>query len=588
EEMSLPEGIKMSITKDFKKNYIRVKFSRIKNEGPTMHEYVNKIGLLDSKSSTKFIPKDYLYNSLSNRIKLLKGLEATDGHINKKGLLEYSTVSDQLKDDVIELLNGLGKFVSYRKHDRKEGCSYSMTPIHRIVQLKGYKYGTQIRKIEETQVFTEMQCIRVSNPDHLYITNDYIVTHNTSTSTIITQAIIEKGLLEISRGVNSVEIKQGIDKACNLCVDYLKSVTEEVGDDFEKIKNIATISANNDEEIGGLIYSAVKMVSKDGIIMVEESKNSETSVEVVEGMQWDRGYIHPLLANNPEKLTCEFDNPHILVYDGTLSSLYPIGAILNEVHKNGQSLLIVCEDVIGEALPLMLQNKIKGLNICAIKSPGFGDRRKDILEDIAIATGAAVVSDERGLGIDDVQMCHLGRCEKVSVGKEKTTFVKGCADEGQLADRVATIKSQMGECSQLVKESYQERLSKLSGGVAVIYVGAGSEVELKEKRDRVDDALCATRAAIEEGVVIGGGTSLLRASEFILGGCGDGKDHISLGVKIFCDAIKLPFINILINAGWEPDLGDVVINEIISNEDRNIGFDAKSMELCDMVEYGII
>lgn len=410
----------------------------------------------------------------------------------------------------------------------------------------------------------------------------------TTSATVIAQAIIEKGLLEISRGVNSVEIKQGIDKACKLCVDYLKGVTEEVGDDFEKIKNIATISANNDEEIGGLIYSAVKMVSKDGIIMVEESRTTETSVEVVEGMQWDRGYIHPLLANNPEKLTCEFDNPHIMVYDGTLSSLYPIGAILNEIHKNGQSLLIVCEDVIGEALPLMLQNKIKGLNVCAIKSPGFGDRRKDILEDIAIATGATVVSDERGLCIDDVQMSHLGRCEKVSVGKEKTTFVKGCADEGQLADRVATIKSQMVECGPLMKESYQERLSKLSGGVAVIYVGAGSEVELKEKRDRVDDALCATRAAIEEGVVIGGGTSLLRASNEVLGGYRDNSDNISLGVKIFCDAIKLPFINILINAGWEPDLGDVVINEIISNEDENIGFDAKSMELCDMVEYGII
>lgn len=410
----------------------------------------------------------------------------------------------------------------------------------------------------------------------------------TTSATVIAQAIIERGVHHIKKGVNSTEVKQGIDLACKACVELLREVAIEVGDDLEKVKNIATVSANNDEEIGGLIHSAMKMVTKDGIITVSESRNSETTVEVVEGMQWDRGYIHPYLINNPEKLTCEFELPYILIYDGVLSSLYPIGQIINEIHRNGNSLLIICDDVNGEALPLMCQNKMKGLNICAIKSPGFGDRRKEILEDIAVATGATVITEEKGLSINGVTQEHLGRAEKISVGKERTTIIKGFCKEGELDKRVAVIKTQMENAPVMIKESYQERLSKLIGGVAVIYVGAGSEVELKEKKDRVDDALCATRAAIEEGVVIGGGSTLLRASNEVLERLWEGNDNVSLGVQIFCEALKLPFTNILINAGWDEDLVEVVISEIICNEDESIGFNAKTMELCNMIESGII
>lgn len=410
----------------------------------------------------------------------------------------------------------------------------------------------------------------------------------TTSATIMTQAIIDRGLVASVENVGIVDVKRGISLACSEAVKYIRELSVDVGDDFEKIRDIATISANNDEEIGDLIYAAVKMVSKDGIITVEESKSFETTVEVVEGMQWDRGYIHPFLINNPEKLTCEFDHPYILIYDGTLSSLYPIGGIINEIHRNGNSLLIICDEVNGEALPLMCQNKMKGLNICAIKSPGFGDRRKEILEDIAVATGATVITEEKGLSINDVISDHLGRAEKVNISKDKTTIIKGFGDQESISERVELIRSQMDSSSPMVKEGYLERLSKLSGGVAVIYVGAGSEVELKEKKDRVDDALCATRAAIEEGVIIGGGVSLLRASRAVLGKDYGTNESVLRGVKMFSDALKLPFINILKNAGIGEGDANLLAKSIIESENLSIGYNAKNLSMCDMIESGII
>lgn len=410
----------------------------------------------------------------------------------------------------------------------------------------------------------------------------------TTSATIMTQAIIEEGLNKSYDNVNIVEVKAGIDIACEKAVKFIKDHSIEIGDDFDKIKNIATISANNDQSIGSLIYSAVRMVSKDGIITVEESKSQDTTVEVVEGMQWDRGYIHPFLINNPEKLTCEFDHPFILIYEGTLSSLYPIGAIINDIHRNGNSLLIICDDVNGEALPLMCQNKMKGLQICAIKSPGFGDRRKEILEDIAIATGATVITEDKGLSINDVTSEHLGRAEKVNIGKEKTTIIKGFGDPKKIEDRTTTIKQQMESASPMIKEAYQERLSKLVGGVAVIYVGAGSEVELKEKKDRVDDALCATRAAIEEGVVVGGGVSLLRASNYILSLEKDSNKNIHMGIEIMANALKLPFCNILKNAGVKEDMLQKIMIAILMSNEFGTGYNAKEGVICSMENEGII
>ena len=370
-----------------------------------------------------------------------------------------------------------------------------------------------------------------------------------------------------------MDLKRGIDKAVAAVVESIKAQSEEIGDDYTKIENVARISANNDEEIGKLIAEAMKTVKKEGVITVEEAKGTDTTVDVVEGMQFDRGYISPYFVNNAEKMTCEMDSPAILIYDKKISNLQDLLPVLEPVAKSGRPLLIIAEDVDSQALATLVLNSLRGsLKICAVKAPGFGDRRKEMLQDIAILTGGVVISEEVGLKLENATPEMLGRADKVTIDKEKTTIVDGAGDKEAIAQRVATIKTQIEKTtSDYDREKLQERLAKLAGGVAVLHVGAPSEVEMKEKKDRVDDALCATRAAMAEGIVPGGGVAYIRAIPAVEALKGANDDE-TIGIEIIKRAIEEPLRQIVANAGKE---GAVVVQKVKDGE-GDFGYNART------------
>ena len=407
----------------------------------------------------------------------------------------------------------------------------------------------------------------------------------TTTATVLAQAIITEGLKNVTAGASPIEIKRGIDKAVNIIVDELKRQAQEVGDSVEKIKQVGTISANNDEEIGGLIAEAMSKVNKEGVITVEEAKGIETTVEVVEGMQFDRGYLSPYFVTNPDKMTVELDNPFILLVGRRVSNMSELLPILEPIAKTGRPLLIIAEDVDGEALATLVVNKMRGaLKIAAVKAPAFGDRRKEIIEDIAILTGAIVVSEERGYTLREATLDMLGSSEKVNIDKDSTTIVGGGGFKDVIDKRVEQIKTQIDASNNdYDKKRLKERVAKLAGGVAVLYVGAASELEMKEKRDRIDDALHATRAAVEEGLVAGGGVALVRASKALreVEGSNEGE---STGIRIVERAVKAPLKQIVKNSG---EAGEVVIDKVLSLAD-SYGYNAKEGVYVDMIEAGII
>ncbi len=414
-------------------------------------------------------------------------------------------------------------------------------------------------------------------------TND-IAGDGTTTATVLAQAIVREGLKNVAAGANPMDLKRGIDKAVLAVVANLKSQSKEVGDSSEKIKQVAAISANNDDTIGALIAEAFGKVGKEGVITVEEAKGTDTTVDVVEGMQFDRGYQSPYFVTNPEKMVAELENPYILLVEKKISSMKDLLPVLEPVAQSGRALLIICEEVEGEALATLVVNKLRGsLKIAAVKAPGFGDRRKAMLEDIAILTGGTVISEERGFTMENTTLEMLGTAEKVTIDKDNTTLVNGGGDEAQIKGRVNQIKAQMETTtSDYDKEKLQERLAKLAGGVAVLYVGAASEVEMKEKKDRVDDALHATRAAVEEGIVAGGGVALVRAIK-ALDFSGENQDETT-GIKIVKRAIEEPLRQIVENAGGE---GSVIVAKVAEGE-ADFGFNAKTDEYVNMYEAGII
>ena len=395
----------------------------------------------------------------------------------------------------------------------------------------------------------------------------------TTTATVLAQSIIGVGLKNVTAGANPMDLKRGIDKAVAAVVESIKAQSEEIGDDYTKIENVARISANNDEEIGKLIAEAMKTVKKEGVITVEEAKGTDTTVDVVEGMQFDRGYISPYFVNNAEKMTCEMDSPAILIYDKKISNLQDLLPVLEPVAKSGRPLLIIAEDVDSQALATLVLNSLRGsLKICAVKAPGFGDRRKEMLQDIAILTGGVVISEEVGLKLENATPEMLGRADKVTIDKEKTTIVDGAGDKEAIAQRVATIKTQIEKTtSDYDREKLQERLAKLAGGVAVLHVGAPSEVEMKEKKDRVDDALCATRAAMAEGIVPGGGVAYIRAIPAVKALKGANDDE-TIGIEIIKRAIEEPLRQIVANAGKE---GAVVVQKVKDGE-GDFGYNART------------
>ena len=414
-------------------------------------------------------------------------------------------------------------------------------------------------------------------------TND-IAGDGTTTATVLAQAIVREGLKNVAAGANPMDLKRGIDKAVLAVVENLKTQSQAVGDSSEKIKQVASISANNDDTIGTLIAEAFGKVGKEGVITVEEAKGTDTTVDVVEGMQFDRGYQSPYFVTNPEKMIAELDNPYILLVEKKISSMKELLPVLEPVAQAGKSLLIISEEVEGEALATLVVNKLRGsLKIAAVKAPGFGDRRKAMLEDIAILTGGQVISEERGFTMENATLEMLGTAEKIVIDKDNTTIVNGAGDDAQIKGRVAQIKGQIeSTTSDYDREEHQERVAKLAGGVAVLYVGAASEVEMKEKKDRVDDALHATRAAVEEGIVPGGGVALVRAISAI-NVEGSNLDETT-GIKIVKRAIEEPLRQIVANAGGE---GSVIVAKVAEGS-GDFGFNAKNDEYVNMYEAGII
>ena len=415
-------------------------------------------------------------------------------------------------------------------------------------------------------------------------TND-LAGDGTTTATILAQSIVNEGLKNVTAGANPMDLKRGVDKAVSTIVDELNKSAKTVGNSSEKIQQIASISANNDSAIGDLITQAFEKVGKEGVITVEEAKGTDTYVDVVEGMQFDRGYLSPYFVTNSEKMEADLESPYILLYDKKISAMKDLLPILEPVAQSGKPLLVIAEDVDGEALATLVVNKLRGaLKIAAVKAPGFGDRRKAMLEDIAILTGGTVISEERGFNIENTTIDMLGSAERVTIDKDNTTIVNGSGEKKEIEGRVGQIKSQIETTtSDYDKEKLQERLAKLAGGVAVLYVGAASEVEMKEKKDRVDDALHATRAAVEEGIVAGGGVALIRARKHLDKIKAINDDEFT-GIQIISRALEAPLRTIVENAGGE---GSVVVAKILDGKD-GFGYDAKSDKYVDLFESGII
>ncbi len=407
----------------------------------------------------------------------------------------------------------------------------------------------------------------------------------TTTATVLAQAIVREGLKNVTAGANPMDLKRGIDKAVTAIVENLRKQSEAVGNDSKKIMQVATISANNDSTIGGLIAEAMKRVGKEGVITVEEAKGTDTTVDVVEGMQFDRGYVSPYFVTNSEKMEAELQNPYILIYDKKVSTMKDILHILEKVAQTGRPLLIIAEDLEGEALATLVVNKLRGtIKVAAVKAPGFGDRRKEMLQDLAVLTAGIVVSEEQGFKLENADLTYLGSAESVTINKDNTTIVGGKGKKADITARVNQIKAQIEvTTSDYDKEKLQERLAKLSGGVAVLYIGAATEVEMKEKKDRVDDALHATRAAVEEGIVPGGGVAYIRACETLVKLTGDNEDETT-GIAIVRKAIEAPLRIIVENAGLE---SSIVVNKIKEGK-ADFGFNARTEKYENLFKAGVI
>ena len=407
----------------------------------------------------------------------------------------------------------------------------------------------------------------------------------TTTATVLAQAIVNVGLKNVAAGANPMDIKRGIDRAVAIVVEGIKAQSEEVGDDFKKIEDVARISANNDEAIGRLIAEAMKKVKKEGVITVDEAKGTETTVDIVEGMQFDRGYISPYFVTDTEKMECVMENPFILLFDKKISNIKDILPVLEATAQSGRGLVIISEDVDQEALATLVVNRLRGsLKVCAVKAPGFGDRRKEMLQDIAILTGGTVISEEKGMQLANATVEMLGRAEKVTINKENTTIVNGAGNKQNIAARVAQIKTQIEQTtSDYDREKLQERLAKLAGGVAVLHIGAPSEVEMKEKKDRVDDALSATRAAIAEGIVPGGGVAYIRCVKLLENVKGDNDDETT-GIQIIRRAIEEPLRQIVANAGEE---GAVVVQKV-KDGNADFGYNARTDKYENLMAAGVI
>jgi|TARA_B100001057_G_scaffold28865_1_gene26422 chaperonin GroEL len=494
-------------------------------------------------------------------------------------------MAKEIKFD-IEARDGLKKGVDALANSVK----VTLGPKGRNVILSKSFGGPQVTKdgvtvAKEIELENELENMGAQMVKEVASKTNDLAGDGTTTATVLAQAIVKEGLKNVASGANPMDLKRGIDKAVKCIADELNKQSKQVGNSSEKIQQVASISANNDSTVGNLIAQAFEKVGKEGVITVEEAKGTDTYVDVVEGMQFDRGYLSPYFVTNADKMITELENPYILLFDKKISNLQEILPILEPISQSGRSLLIIAEDVEGQALATLVVNKLRGgLKIAAVKAPGFGDRRKAMLEDISILTGGTVISEERGFSLENADLKMLGTAETVTIDKDNTTIVNGAGKANDIKARVNQIKAQIETTtSDYDKEKLQERLAKLAGGVAVLYVGAASEVEMKEKKDRVDDALHATRAAVEEGIVAGGGVALIRTKEKLSKLNSENSDE-NTGIQIVEKAIEAPIRTIVENAGGE---GSIVISKVLESKD-NIGYDAKKEEYVDMLKAGII
>lgn len=579
----LPQGITYISRVDEKKNCIRVRFSGTDENGLAIKDLLATLGLMGVKSATKFIPKSYLYSSLENRKQLLQGLMDTDGYFSDRNLFQYSSISEQLIDDVIELFRGLGRPITKRKKNRKAGGSYSMTPIYDAYERKGYKYGIQLASIEPTDKFVEVQCIKVSNEDSLYITEDYIVTHNTSTSVVLAQAIVEFAQ-EALQTTNAIAIKRGIDLATEEVVKHLKNISQK-SNSAKRIREIAEISANGDKEISKLVVEAIKKVGQFGIIKTEEVERVSSDVEVSTGYEFDSPFNSWSWITNHEKLTAEFKDMNVLIYEGHIEDwaelVVPINSITSEDGTKVDGLLIISDSIDPQVERQLLEYKAQGFKFMYVKSPSFGARRTETLQDIAHLLDTEVFSKENGNSLENVTVEKLGKIKKVITDSNKTVLIGG---EGNTTERLRVVQEQLKvyKGTPKDKEYIKERIGKLTGGVAIINVGGYSDVERREKTDRVEDALCAVRAALEEGFVAGGGTTFLMISKILDGFETSEKNMI--GVKIVQKALKAPFLQIYKNAGIETEKHE----KYLQSAQYGIGLDIETEEYTNFFEKGII
>jgi len=584
----LPKGCTLRVKLYPEKHYLKASICGSIRLKTAQHErksiiknLLKDLGLLGANSHTKFIPRSYLYSSIEDRKKLLAGLIDTDGSISSRGLFTFSTVGEQLASDFVELCRSLGLRINHRIHTRKpKDGSYSTSPIHRISQLKGNKHGLKISRIEKTGTYTEMMCIKVSNQDHLYITNDYVPTHNTTTATVLAHAMLKEGIKMVNSGRDAIYVKKGMDLATEKVIAKLKENCIPVRNS-QDIVNVGTISANGDVRIGELLSEAIGRVGQDGIITIEPGKSTQTILEVVEGMQFDGGYLSPYFVTNSEKNTVELEKPFILLTSRKISSLAEFIPILEKVANTDSPLLVVADDVEGEALHTLIVNKFKGtLACCAVKAPSYGENRTDILNDIACVVGGVIVDASSGAALKSLELEDLGVAKRVIVSRTNTTIVGESNDQRKqlIEERVRGLKAALvsdGSLDELHIDRYRKRLAKLAGGVAVVKVGGSTEVEILEKKDRVEDALNATLAAAQEGIVPGGGCALFYAREAVeaeLRGqeLGLSEDEWA-GIQVILNACKAPLETIVKNTGKSPEV-------VMDNLTRAGAFKAPEMD----------
>jgi len=582
DSLILPEGIKINSRRDEKKNYIRARFEGTNSEGKTMRDIISSLGLLGVKSATKFIPKDYLHSSIEIRKKLLKGLTDTDGYINTKGLFEFSTISNQLADDFQELICGLGLSFSRRLHTRdKDKNSYSNTSIHRITQLKGYKYGSKIKSIVKTEKVTDMQCIKVSNENHLYITDGYIPTHNTSTSIVLTEAIIDAFQELDFNKLNKTEVIRGVNAITEDIVKLLDSMSRKVSK--RTLVDVATISANNDKELGKLIADTFKKVD---LVTVENSANASTYNEIISGMRIDRGWTSKYFVNNEKTEECVFENPYILLTDIEINNLTLLEETLAHVIREQKPLLII-GNLSPNALNTLNMNVArKVIKACHIIPPSFGYRQKDLMFDLSVALGAKYISESIGDNLYTLTPLDLGQAAKVIVSKESTIIMRNDNTDEAVEKHLADLKSMESESMDATDKKFlNERIASISKGVGIIYVGGNSDIEQKEKYDRVDDAVRAVAAAVEDGILPGGGIALANCADEISHRYTDRTENFMAAVSILTNALIVPFTQIMLNAGEDPK---AIGQTILEKHDLFFGYDAKNRVFGDLMKLGVV